>query len=221
LAFHLLIHDGVNIGFLLFPACVGFIIARETNHRSTAINIFNLGAKVLIPLVAITFLMEVFWKPAYNIWHVSCNWLANDSIGYNIAVSIYRGSLGVFCSIVMMNLLTRLYSFFEKQKATEKLDRAISKLGKETQGIYILQCYLVSYAGVNIVSRIIRYLGYNPFLKVGGHFSLGYILGPVITLCAVFVMYLLISLFKRIPFIGPRAFGFRIEIPKNLYVYNV
>lgn len=71
--------------------------------------------------------------------------------------------------------------------------------------VYILQSLLVEKCGAIVVNKIVTWIGFNPFI-INVTF-LGLVIAPVLAVLSLIVMYYIILLIKKIPFIGKYIYG--------------
>ncbi len=205
IAFHTVIKDSHNIGFLFIPCIFGFYFyeLKQLLH-SKKINMFYLKVCFFLAFI----LLYCFWKVDYNVWNTGCNVFAFNTPVKTTLVILYRTVLGLVGCIVMkisFDLIFHLWTR-SRHKLLNKLSDLIIEAGQCTLELYILQTFFVENIGARVLKKIIELLNFNPFVI---HINLlNLIIAPLTTVIAVIVMCYLQKYLKKIPCVGGFIFGF-------------
>lgn len=212
--FHTIIKDPFNVGFLLFPACVGFVMGKESILGFDLKNELNIKKhRVSFESLFFVFvLMEIFWKMDYSVWNNTCDLLSGGVMVSRALLTIYRGLLGVVGSIVMFSIFDLIYKMASHRKDLIKMIDLVITFGESSEQLYILQCLFVSVFGTIAVHRIVQYCGFNPFLV--NKFIMGYVLAPIMTILSLLFMQLVGTIIRKTPYIGKGIFGIRLSSKK-------
>lgn len=211
--FHTVIIDPNKIGFLLAPCIVGYYF----ESIKYVLNRFLLKnrkveqlAKLLILITFIT--LYCFWKSDYNIWNLGCSVLQNSEFSLSRLLGVvFRFAIGISGILCVKWLLDMLYDCVAicKSELSTEIIHSIVTVGKNTQGLYILQCWTISIAGVRVVNILSRLLGVNLFsenIKL-----LSYVLAPAVTICSLAVLYYFIIFISKIPVVGKYLFNIPLQ----------
>lgn len=193
LIFHTGLGEKLNIGFLLFPCIVGFYYAffeKKCISRMKFDILFGISTCIVVAFIVMLF----FWKAEYSVWNIGTAAFKNY---HTFLLILYRGILGVVGSMGMMILFSAIFNALKKINI-------ICKCGQVTLEIYILQTIFVELIFGKVVLILVNALGYNPFIQSSS--LLGFVIAPLISLVAIYVLYKAQYLLKKIPGIGKYVF---------------
>lgn len=194
LSLYLFSHGQFNL-FYLYPF---FILGYLSNT-------FKIKSKC-IPLLILFIIGICFWKPEYSPWK-TCPTSLNGSLS---VIYLYQFLIGAIGSFVMWVI----WSFIYKSNSIINL---ITRIGKETMALYILQTIVIEI----ILSKIVRYTqneiwhGVNWITATQENINLlGYVIAPIIAFFSMFVLYKFIIITKKNIYLS-KIWGFKLNIKKS------
>lgn len=203
--FHTSFMDGYKIGFLLVPCVFGYYM--EDMKRMIAGDRKKNIIKVIV--VSVFVVLWCFWKTDYSVWDIGCDVTKDNQQLANIAKMSVRGLIGITGSLTMMWLWSDIYRLFSASRWVDYL----CKIGQNTAELYILQCWIISVAGVRLVEILSELLGVNIFYM--NDRILVCVAAPIITVISAVVMYYAQMYIKKIPLVGKYTFNLPLNVCKN------
>lgn len=154
-----------------------------------------------IPLLILFVIGICLWEPEYSPWKTNPTTL-NGNFTPIYLFQFYIGAIGSF-------VMWRIWSFIFKSNSTINL---ITKIGKETMAIYILQTIAIEI----ILSKIIRYIqtdiwdGIN-YLTISPKLTylMAYVMAPIISFISIIILYKIIIITKSNIHVS-KVWGFKI-----------
>lgn len=164
-------------------------------------NTFKIRLKC-IPFLILFIISICFWEPEYSPWE-TCPTTLNGNL---TVVYLFQFLIGAIGSFVMW----RIWSFIYKSNSIINL---ITRIGKETMALYILQTIVIEI----ILSKIVRYTqneiwhGVNWITTSQQNVNiLGYLTSPIIAFLTMFVLYKIIRLTKSNIYLA-KIWGFKLD----------
>ncbi len=189
-----------NTGYLLYFCGLGFLYAANKESIKKWI-----GNKKYFKVcnAALFVLLACFWDGSYSIWKIGCNVLKTETVMENCLGMMYRGLVGLSGIILMNDIFSHLYNYMQTKFA--KIAEFISKLGKSSLPIYILQTLLVEQLFSYLITLLISACKFNFFIYNVKLFE--FVIIPAFTLILSGVIYLFQVLLKKTPILKHFVFG--------------
>lgn len=200
--FHTFVIDSYNTGFLLAPCIVGYYSKDVEDYVESK----KMREYCLLIVFVLFFSLQCFWDNRFNVWNLGCNVFQGESFVNNCVGMLFRFAIGMLGTIVAKKVFDFIITGIQNCDSliVKLIDESVTILGKNTEEVYILQCWVIAEAGAAIVRRVVQYLGFNPF--VYNVRLLVFVIGPMVTTLSLVCMYYAQKYIKKIPYIGSWLF---------------
>lgn len=143
-----------------------------------------------------------FWDTRYTFWNYGANLLHNTP--RTLAVCGFRFAIGILGSATAVFALSHIY----KRLQNNRLTAMVTKFGKETLAIYLMQYIIVEVGLKAAAAAFYKWLGTNPVIQ--HPIIMGYIVAPILAFGLTAIIYWLAVLLKK--YKATRwLFGFKIH----------